>query len=383
MKLLAETIFILSGIGIVASFAAGPAIIFITYLIRGKSSVTRSDNLPKLSIIIVGRNAEDVIEKKIKNTLELDYPADKREIIFYSDGSSDGTENMARKFQNDNIHVYSSKAHCGKINGMNEAVKVCWGELLIFTDIDVMLDAGALLKLTPYFGDPSIGGVSGAKVVVKDNTKLEDAQNIYTKWAGSLKWMENTLGCITTNDGTLYAIRKELYQEIPPAVTDDLYVCLSVIRQNRRFLYDPNARAFMPSPSRDIGHEIRRRRRIVSTSLRSILLSCEVLNPFKHGVASWSLFFNKVLRRFVPLFMITLLPSNIALAFHHPVAQWILSLQCIFYFFALLYGVFLHRFPSIPIVTKLTSLPFYFCLGNFGTLLGLLDFAKGKQISKW
>lgn len=383
MPPLIETIFFLSGIAITASFAGGPVVILIAYLIQGKRSVVISDRLPTLSIIIVARNAGDVVEKKIRNTLELDYPADKREVIFYSDGSTDSTESKARKYEDDNFHVYASKSHCGKINGMNAAVKVCKGEILVFTDIDVMLDPGSLRKLVPYFGEPSVGGVSGSKVVVKENAKLEDAQNIYTRWAGSLKWMENMLGCITTNDGTLYAIRKELFREIPPAVTDDLYVCLSVIRQNHRFLYDPGAKAFMPAPSRDIAHELRRRKRIVSTSLRSIFLSCEILNPFNHGIAGLSLFFNKVLRRFVPIFMVTLLLSNIALAFQYPLAQAILALQCAFYFLAILYGAFIHHIPKVPVITKVSSLAFYFCLGNYGTFLGLIDFARGKQISKW
>jgi biofilm PGA synthesis N-glycosyltransferase PgaC len=245
MIILTKALLLLSIIGVIASFFVGPMIIFLAFLFRKKRPVLFSDKLPHLSIIIVAHNAENIVEKKFKNTLALNYPTDKREIIFFSDGSTDSTEIKAHQFKDDKIHFYSSKSHLGKANGMNKAVNVCSGDILIFTDINALLDKDSLLKLVPYFGDTSVGGVAGSKVIIKENVKLEDAQNIYAKWAGSLKWMENKLGCITTNDGKLYAIRKKLFREIPLTVTDDLYVCLSIILQNHRFLYNPDAKAFM------------------------------------------------------------------------------------------------------------------------------------------
>ena len=378
-----EIIFFLSAAGILAPFVAGPAFIFILYLIRGKKEVLLSDHLPKLSIIIVARNAQDFAEQKLKNTLGLNYPADKLEIIFYSDGSTDNTKLIVPRFKDNNMHFYSSSSHCGKINGMNEAVEACSGEILIFTDIDVHLSPDSLLKLVPYFGDSTVGGVSGGQVVVKKGAKLEDAQNVYLRWGGALKAMENMLGCITTNNGSLYAMRRNLYQNIPPGVTDDLYACMSIILQHHRFLYNPDAKAFMNAPSKDIAHELSRRRRIVSTSIRGIFIAREILNPFKHGFVSISLFFNKVLRRFIPIFLITLLLSNILLLSSYSQAQTLLTLQCSFYFIALLYSVIIKTLPTIPFFTKLSSLAYYFCLGNYGTMLGLIDWVRGKKISKW
>lgn len=383
MELLAEATFTLSTLALAASFVAAPACVFPIYLLRGKKESALSDRIPTVSIVIVARNAAASMEKIIKSVLALDYPADKREVIIFSDGSTDNMEEHARACGGKSVRVLSSTAHCGKIHGMNKAVKECSGELLVFTDADVSLGPAALRRLIPYFGDPSVGGVSGRKVVVREKAWLEEAQGAYMSFGDAAKRMESSIGSVASNDGVLYAIRRELYREIPPAVTDDLYVCLSIVRQNRRFLYEPRARAFMSAPSQDPWHELRRRRRIVSTSLRGILLSREVLNPFRYGVFALCLFFNRVLRRLIPVFLLSLFAASFALAPRHLWANAALDMQFAFYLLALIYAAVLQHIPPIPVLTKAASLVFYFCWGNFGALLGLIDLLRGKRISKW
>lgn len=383
MIVLSHLLFTASLIMIGMMFLATPILLRAVYFIRGGKKVAYSDALPTVSLILVVRNAEDIIEDKIGNMLSLDYPAEKLEIVIVSDGSTDATESKARAFARENIHVFSSASHEGKIHGLNKAAVKCSGELLAFTDGDVVLERDSLLKLVKYFGDPEVGGVCGDKVVVKDNSKLEHAQHAYTKFAGSIKLLESRVGSISTNDGTLYVIRKELFSEIPPAVTDDLYVCLSVVRQNHLFMFEPEARAYMSAPSRDTVHEIRRRRRIVSQSLRGIFLLREVLNPFKHGAVSFSLFFNKVLRRLLPVFLILLFMSSMVLALHYPVIRVFLVMQTAFYLLALSGFLIFQHIPKVKMITKTASLAFYFCLGNYGTMLGLIDFLRGRQITKW
>lgn len=364
-------------------FIATPIMLRLLYFISGKKHVICSDVLPMVSIVLVVRNAEATIESKIKNTLSLQYPHDKLEIIIFSDGSTDETEQKAKAFTEKNVRIFSSSAHEGKNNGINEAVKKCSGEILVFTDADVILDTASLLKIVKYFGDPLVGGICGNKVVVKDNSRLEDAQDVYTKLSGSIKWLESQIGSISSNDGTLYGIRKELFRELPPAVTDDLYVCLSVIRQNYRYMFEPEARAYMSAPSVSPAHEIRRRRRIVSTSLRGIFLLKEVLNPFKYGAVAISLFINKVLRRLLPVFLITLFLSSAVLSPCCMIVKTVLAMQTAFYLLALLYVILFQHLPKIKLITKISSLSFYFCVGNYGTLLGLIDFFSGKRTTKW
>jgi biofilm PGA synthesis N-glycosyltransferase PgaC len=352
------------------------------YLIKRKRMVQFTEKLPSVSLIIVVRNEEELIETKIRNSLSLNYPDDKYEIVLFSDGSTDQTEKKAKSFTDNKMHVFASPHHEGKNSALNKAVRHSSGDILVFTDVDAVLDADALIKLVKYFGDPEVGGVCGKKVIIKDGIRLEEAQDIYSRFASLIKNLESRTGSISSNDGTLYAIRKNFFKDIPPAVTDDLYVCLSIARQHYRFLFEPDAHAYIKAPSRSYTHEMQRRRRIVSTSLRGIFMLKELLNPFQYGLFSLNLFVNKILRRFLPVFLLLLLLSTLILSLHNLLFRIILALQIAFYALAFLYWIFLQHMKR-NIIIKIASISFYFCIGNYGTLLGFIDFLKGKQITKW
>lgn len=375
--------FVFSLAAVLLIFLFTPIILSIIYILRGKIKITFSAGyFPTVSLIIVARNAEELIEKKMQNTLSLNYPKDRYEIVFFSDGSDDETEKRARAFSDNNIHVFTFSLHEGKITALNKAVRHCSGEILVFTDVDAVLYPDALLKLVGYFADPEVGGLCGMRVIMKDSTKLKAAQSIFIQFDSLIKTLESNTGSISSNDGKLYAIRKALFKDIPSAVTDDLYVCLSIVRQNYRFLFEPEAKALIRVPSRNHKHEIQRRRRIVSTSLRGIFMLKELLNPFRYGMFSLNLIVNKILRRFLPVFLFLLLLSTLIQSFHNVFFIKVLIIQLAFYTLALSYWIFLQhtRFRGI---IKIASLAFYFCIGNYGTLLGLFDFFMGKKITKW
>lgn len=363
-----------------STFLLIPILYMSIYILKGPKKFNFSSDLPYVSIILVTRNAGDVICEKLRNTLSLDYPNDKLEVIIFLDGSTDDTLKKAESFSSGNVTILSGKEHKGKYNGMNVASRHCRGQLLAFTDVDVTLGRDSLLKIVKYFGDKEVGGVCGNKLVVKKNHNLEDAQDAYMKLSGKLKLIESYVESISSNDGTLYVIRKELFRDIPPAVTDDLFVCLTVVAQNYRFMYEPDAKAFMSVPSKEPGHEIRRRRRIVSTSLRGIFIRNETLNPFKYGSFAISLFVNKVLRRLNPVFLLLLFITSLALAPQNTVIKGILLLQMLFYCLAVLY---LTPVKRLPVIGKVASFSFYFSIGNYGTLIGVIDFLAGRKIAKW
>lgn len=376
-------IFVFSIFGIFLVFFVNPLIIWIIYRIRGEKAARHSNIYPSVNIIIIARNADDVIEGKIKNLISFSYPADKYKIIIFSDGSTDETVKKARAFSDNRVRVYASSLHEGKNIAINNAVKRCSGEVLVFTDVDTIVEPDGITKLVKYFYDPEVGGVCGRKVIVKGYEKLEEAQSEHIKFDNTIKKLESLIGSISSNDGTLYAIRRELFTDIPPVVTDDLYVCLSIVKQGYRFLFEPDAKAFISAPSRGIKHEIQRRRRIVSTSLKGIFLLKELINPFKYGFFSIRLMINKILRRFLPIFLLLFFYSSLMLSSYNPIIKIFFVLQIIFYILALSYWALFQHIPNIKIVTKLASLSFYFCIGNFGTLLGLFDFLTGRQITKW
>ncbi|MBF0565703.1 MAG: glycosyltransferase [Nitrospirae bacterium] len=365
---------------ILATFFLVPILCMSIYVLKGPRKIKLSTDLPYVSIILVTRNAGDVICDKLRNTLSLDYPKEKLEVIVFLDGSTDDTSKKAESCSAENVTILSGKEHIGKHNGMNVASRHCKGELLAFTDVDVTLGRDSLLKIVRYFGDKKVGGVCGNKLIAKKNYNLEDAQDTYMKLAGKVKLIESHVESISSNDGTLYVIRKELFRDVPPAVTDDLFVCLTVVAQNYRFMYEPGAKAFMDVPSTNPGHEIRRRRRIVSRSLRGIFIRNETLNPFKYGSFAISLFVNKVLRRLNPVFLLLLFITSLTLAPQNDVIKGILFLQLMFYCLAASY---LTPIKRLPVIGKAASFSFYFSLGNYGTLMGVIDFLAGRKIAKW
>jgi len=348
--------------GLLVVFLLYPATLFLLSRVIHRSW-TRDETLrPSVSLIVALRNAAQLAEAKRRNVLELDYPAEKLNALFFLDGSEDETEEILRAHADDRVRVLGHPAHRGKISALNDAVGHADGEVLVFTDADALLAPDAVAKLVRHFADPSIGGVCGQRVIGRDESTLKDSQRKYIRLDSTLKTWESRLTSIPSNDGKLYAIRRELFHPILEGVTDDLYVCLSVVEQGRRFVFDGEAVATIPVPSRSPGHEVRRRRRIVSQSLRGIWAKRALLNPFRAGLFACAFCCNRVLRRFLPLFLLLLLFYTLAgLA---PVAAP-------------------HLKGPAATIGKLMMTARYFCLGCIGTGLGMLDFLRGRSATRW
>jgi glycosyltransferase involved in cell wall biosynthesis len=349
---------------------------------RTQAALTASGRTPSLSVIVAVRNGQEHIERKIRNALELDYPADRLEVIVVSDGSTDRTVQVIRSLEGPRVRGDALPDHAGKAAALNRAVGLACGEILVFSDADALLEPSAAGALVRHFADPRVGGVCGQRVISRDGKRLREAQAGYIRVDSAIKALESRLGRITSNDGKLYAVRRDLFRTIPPDVTDDLFSCLSVIGQGGRFLFEPQARAHVRLPSRSPAHEVQRRRRIVSRGLRGIARMRRLLNPFRYGVFALGLLINKVLRRLVPPLLIVLLGASALLAPHHPAAALLLVLQAAFYTAAASYPV-LTALGAGGSVLRAAELPFYFCVGGWGTLLGLADFLRGRSEVRW
>lgn len=361
-----------------------PFMIWIKYLVKGRKPVRYSpDYRPSVSLVIVARNAENCVVKRLKNSLDLSFPSEDHEIVFFSDGSTDNTLKYAKSVLSDKIRIFSSSEHLGKNNGLNQAIKECKGDIMVLSDVDVMLDKDTILTLVKHFSDPEVGGVCGEKALLKVRMDMSTSQTYHIRFEKTIKELESLTGSISSNDGTLYAIRRNLYKPLPPGVTDDLYVCLSVVKQHSRFLYEPEAKAYIEPPSKSTRHEMVRRRRIVSNSLMGLYLMRELMNPFKYGMFAIILFINKVLRRVIPFCLILVFFSNLFLSFHSTAMEVFLCLQIAFYSLAASYKLFFRQFSGLKKVTKIAALAYYFCVGNCGTLLGVLWFLKGSNMTKW
>lgn len=382
MIIMAWILMICCLLAVLTIFVLNPLRTWIEYLCKGALGVSRGEDLPSVSLLLAARNAEAFIGEKIRNCLALDYPPDRLEILVYSDGSTDKTEEIIRSFSDPRVRLLAAELHQGKIHGLNVSVPECRGDLILFTDVDALLEPGALKALVPCFADASVGGVCGG-LAIGEEKKLAGAQRDFLNFDAFLKQMESRTGSISSNYGKLFILRRELFRPIPEAVTDDLYSLLAVVDQGFRFLFEPAARARMRVPARNSAHEIERRRRIVSTSLRGIWMMKQLLDPRRHGSFAINLLVNKVLRRLLPVFLLLLLPASLILSPRYPVVALLALSQMLFYTLAALSPWISGWGKSPRLLTRIAALAFYFTLGNLGSLMGLGDFLLGQRIEKW
>lgn len=384
---LSLALFLLSLFAFLAVFPLYPLYLYLRRASVKSTTAPRqpAGALPRVSLIVVVHNAATMIEKKISNCMALDYPEERLDIHICSDGSTDETVDLIRPFVSERLQLMVGSEQRGKAAVINEIAPGCSGDLLMFSDVDAILAPDSLKLLVGHFADDAVGGVSGARVIRENrSSRFAEPQKGYIFADSVIKLLESRSGSTTSNDGKLYIIRRALFRSISTAATDDLYTCLSVVAQGKRFLFEPAAFAYIGKPSQSAAHELARRRRIVCRSLHGIWSMRVLLNPFQfHGFAV-GLFVNKVVRRALPFFQLVLLFSSLLLAFHFPLVGWLLALQLLFYLLALLHFIAIQVHLGLaPLIGRVTSFAFYFCLGSIGTLLGTVDFLTGRRYEKW
>ena len=339
---------------------------------------------PSVSVIVIVRNGETVIAEKIRNCLALDYPRDRLEIIIASDGSEDRTIEIAESLKTEQVKIVAADEHVGKISMMNQAVPGARGEILVFSDVSAMLPGNTVRVLVSWFQDSAVGGVCGRKILVKQEDDFGKAQAHYGSYEDFIRSCESRIAGVASNEGFLYAMRRELFEPLPESVSDDLYNAMAIMKRKRRVLFDPDLTARIPVRAKNQGQELARRRRIVCQSLSGLWRMKALFNPLEYGFYSWILFSHKVLRRTVPIFLIALFISNLFLIDRHFVFALSFYGQVLAYLIAGLYVIrFNFNVKKANPAVRLLSAWSYFCVGNAGTLLGIIDFLGGRSYSKW
>ena len=228
------------------------------------------------------------------------------------------------------------------------------------------------------FADPKIGCVCGElRYANPDQLAAGKGEGFYWRYEQFLKRRESLLTSTLGANGSIYALRRELFDELGPEIISDFIMPIRVWRKGFRVVYEPRAVAVEHSGAR-FRDEFRRRTRIISRSAYSLWTEAGVLNPFAHGLFAFQLFSHKLLRWLVPLFMIAILIGAALLA-ADPLYQILLGLQLLFYLLALLGNLFQHQLGSLG----LFYIPAYFCATNLGALLGLWNFLTGRRYQVW
>jgi len=305
------------------------------------------DYFPIVTMIISAYNEERDIEEKLKNSLLLDYPEDRIEIIVCSDGSTDRTNEIVAKIKDKRLSLKAFPDRLGKTICLNKVIPESKGEIIIFTDANSMLAPDMVLKLMRNFYDPIIGAVSGWTQYYNPESG-EETTGIYARLEKRTKLYESKLSSCVGADGAIFAIRKDLYVPLAANDINDFIIPLNVIRQRKRVVLDENIFCVEPI-TKGLKNVFTRQIRISTRTAWAIRHNISLVNVFKYGSFSFFLFSHKILRLLTPFFLLATLIINIFIFQRSSVYTATLVGQLLFWLtgFLALFGVGRGRVVSI------------------------------------
>jgi cellulose synthase/poly-beta-1,6-N-acetylglucosamine synthase-like glycosyltransferase len=326
-----------------------------------------------VSIVMVVRNEERVLEKKLRNLLELDYPGEQWQVVVVSDGSTDRTEAILRQYvSHPRIRVIMNQLSEGKACGLNDAIARTAGEIVVFTDARQKIETGAIRLLLENFADSDVGCVSGELMLGDfDGGEAVRGMGLYWKIEKTIRELESASGSVVGATGAFYAVRRKFLVPLPPqTILDDVYLPMHVVRQGCRVTFEPRARAW-DVVSLGTDQEFRRKVRTLSGNYQLLQMAPWILsgsNPVLFEFVS-----HKLMRLLVPFALLTMLVSSIFLT--HPLYRFALALQLALYGFALLGMLGLKQ----GLLSRIADAALTFVILNTAAIVAFANFATGRK----
>jgi cellulose synthase/poly-beta-1,6-N-acetylglucosamine synthase-like glycosyltransferase len=339
-----------------------------------------ADITPRVSILIAAHNEAAVIGTRLDNLLALDYPSDRFEIVIVSDGSTDGTDAIVAGYADRGIRLIAP-GRIGKGAALEAAVAASSGDVLVFSDANSQYAPDAVRALVRPFADPTIGGVAGNQVYMREGESDGTAvgERGYWDFDRILKRAQSAAGSVTNATGAIYAIRREHFGPIPEGVTDDMLNTIRVVDHGQRLVFAEDAVAYEPvAPSGEL--EFRRKVRIMTRSFRALILMRRLFDPRRTGWYAVQLFWHKVMLRTAALPLIALAMVSPTLWGRGAIYKVATIGQIVCYALAVA-GIALARRPigrKAPL-----AVPAYFTLVNIASLRALLNVVRGERVDRW
>jgi cellulose synthase/poly-beta-1,6-N-acetylglucosamine synthase-like glycosyltransferase len=335
--------------------------------------------LPHVSLIISAYNEEKVLGEKLENSLSIEYPRDKFEIIVVSDASTDRTDAIAEGYGPEGVVLKRMPTRGGKTTGLNAVVPFAKGEIIVFSDANALYEPDAVEKLVRNFADPAVGCVTGDSRYIKLATSyVGENEDTYWDYERSIKIKESHLGSMVGGDGAIFAIRKHLFQPLKAEDINDFVIPLQIVSMGYRCIFEPAAVCYENTVVH-FEEEFRRKVRVVNRSWNGLFRVKQLLNPLRYGWFSVQLVSHKMLRWLTPFFLLMLLGSSLTLASKHWIYLGTTISQVGLYALGVL-GLALTRFH---IRNRWLSLPWYFLLINVASVVGLAKYIRGERINIW
>jgi cellulose synthase/poly-beta-1,6-N-acetylglucosamine synthase-like glycosyltransferase len=371
------------------SFWAGAALLFYTYAgyplllalvsrLRSRP-IRRAECMPFVSVIITAYNEERDLAAKLENTLALDYPTDKLEIIVASDCSTDRTDEIAKEFASRGVRLYRQAERLGKTSAQNAAVERARGEIILFSDATTLYNADVLRAMLPNFADATVGCVAGRLVYVDpERSSVGQGARSYWGYETFLKHHESRICSLIGASGCLYAVRRSAYVPMYPEACSDFLIATKMMEQGLRAIYEPAA-VCTEETNKRTDKELRMRVRIITQTFTDLWRHRAMMNPLRSGFYAVELISHKVMRYMVPLFLLLVFISSAALAPRSLFYALVALAQICFYAAAALSWLM----EKAGWHNRLLALPQYFVLANLASLVAFYKFLSGERYARW
>lgn len=372
-----ELIFWLSLIQITFTYFGYPVSLKLLSYIVNVEHYKQKKITPLVSFIITVYNEENRIGEKLKNTINLDYPKEKLQIIVSSDGSTDRTHEIVEEFKNTGVHLLINNERKGKEYAQAQAIKIANGEILVFSDAATRLDKNGLKQIISNFSDNTIGCVSSEDKIIPKNHVEKGGESFYVRYEMWLRKLESGVKSVVGLSGSFFAARKEVCEDFSSVMQSDFRTLLNTVKRGMRGVSDPEAMGYYVDIEDD-SKEFERKIRTVLRGLTVFLTHLEFINIFRYGLFSYQYLCHKMMRWLVPLFLIFAFSVNAFLSIGSIVYRIIFLLQITFYSIGLS-GILkpeLNRLLPIRI-------PSFFIIVNSSILIAWIKYIKGERVMVW
>jgi cellulose synthase/poly-beta-1,6-N-acetylglucosamine synthase-like glycosyltransferase len=337
------------------------------------------DELPSVSLIIAAYNEEAVIGRKIENSLALEYPSDKLEIVVFSDASSDRTDEIVESYADRGVRLERIQGRVGKTECQNRVAAMVDADVLVFSDANCMYEPDAIRKLVSRFDD-DVGCVVGEL----RHTRTEDdvvGESIYWRYNRLVKRLESKISSVVKGNGAIYAVRADRYVPLPADSMSDFAGPLAIRKRGYAVQYAHDAVAREPTAG-SVDAERSRKIRMVTRSWHTLRRHLELLNPLRFGIYSVQFFTDTILWWCSPLLFLGLFTSAALLWLQTGHVLFSLVVGGYAMLIALgLVGRYLERNRTeAPSVFHISH---YFLVGNYSLVMGALNFLRGRTIVTW
>lgn len=357
------------------TYVGYPIILLILGLFRRGRHVHRDHEPPSVCLIISAFNEENVIRHKIENSLELRYPRRLLRIVVASDGSDDGTVGIVNEYAGRGVNVVHHTERRGKSAMLNDVITGVTEDVVVFTDANSLFAPDAVERLTVHFADPQTGCVVGKlRYIDGDVSPVGRGESIYWRYEAVLSRLESRLRSVLVANGSIFAIRRELFRELYPDVANDLQIPADVAMQKRGVVYEPNAVA-TEQTAMHWHEEFDRKTRIILRGLTGFF----VLRDRIRGFRRWQFVSRKLLRWMVGVFASIAFVANTLIADQSLFYTGLLAFHVAFYFTAMV--GWMKRGDRTP--NRFLYIPFYFTMVNSAALIAMARFVGGRRQQVW